>query len=539
VAPNPVSLRALGLALLLGALPGIWLVWHRPDGLVAADIAVAGAGLAACLLLAVALPARLRAPGSDRAHLALALAVAAVPPLLASCRLDGPLTNDERSHLFQAALIGEGSLTEPQPQPKGAWRRRQVYEDEERGVRYSKYSPGPALALAPAELVGWPHLSVLLAGLGSVLLAAAIARAVGCARPGLAALLLAASPFFLLAQTSFQSEVFAAPAALAGFLSLLCARSAATPATALRWRAALGACTGWVLLCRPLTGTLLALALGLGLLRGARPVRCLAAAICCGLPLAGAFLLYNAALTGSALTLPYHLYALRFGPFTTSGEPLDVYGNGNVTTGLELQAGAWSIAFAGVLGLVAPAFWGLWRLRAQDGGAALVFAAGLPAAYAFHWFAGSDEYLGPLYCYESLGLLVVGWLVLLRDAPARATRAMIVAALLMGPVAAGFRWPHMRAESALRSAPEIAAREAPAGAVIFLLPVGGSMLDDASLRFWTPSRPPRDRREPVILRALPALSPDQLLEQAGLSGRPTFRFEPGGNGAPGRLVPLR
>jgi hypothetical protein len=201
--------------------------------------------------------------------------------------------------------------------------------------------------------------------------------------------------------------------------------------------------------------------------------------------------------------------------------------------------GAWSVGFAGVLGAAALGFWGLWRLRARDGGAALIFAAIGPIAYSFHWYAGAGEYLGPLYCFEALGLLVLGMLHLLEPAPAAWRRGLLAAALLAGPVAAGFRWSAIEHESLRRSAPERAAATAPAGAVIFLLPAGGNRMDDLSLRLWTPTRPSADPAVPMILRALPEITQSEMLERAGLAGRDAYRFAPNESATGGVLVPLR
>lgn len=518
MAAQTIGIRGTWLALALGALPAVLAPLLAPELLRPADLPVAAAALALALL-ASALP--LRAPRlGARFLLALAVALAAVPALLGAFRLEAPVTNDERAYLMQAELFAAGRLSEPLPEPREAYRRRQVYEDEARGVRYAKYPPGTSLALVPGAAVGWPALAPLLAGLADVLLAAAIARRLGLARPALAALLLAAAPFFLLVQTSFQSEVFTLPAALAGYLGLLRARAAATARGAAAWAALLGACAGWVFLARPLTGMVFALAGGIGLLGAARRLPALGAATLAGLPFAAAFLAFNAAWTGDPLSTPYDLYARAFGPFAADGSPVDVYGNGAFGPMLLDQAGRWSVAFAGVLGAIALGFWGLFRLRARDGGAGLLFAALAPLAYAFHWYPGHWAYLGPLYCYESLGLLLCGALAVLDAAPPRLRAGLVLAALLAGPAAAVFRWQEIVNESDLRSVPERLAREtAPRGAVVLLPPPSRAF--DAG-KYWTPSRPPHGADEAVILRASPRGSPRALLERLGLDVRAAF-----------------
>lgn len=503
-----------------------------------ADLPLAAGGLGLALLL-TGLLRRSNPSLADRACLGLALVLALLPPLLGSARLAAPVTNDERSYLYQAELFTEGRLTEALPPLPEAWRRRQVAENEATGARYSKYPPGTALGLTPGVALGWAPLIPALAGLLDVLLVAWIARRLGLARPGLAALLLAAAPLFLLTQTSFQSEVFTAPAALGAYGALLVARTAVSAGAAARWAALAGACAGWVMLARPLTGLLLACALGWGFVRAPRRWSLLAAAAAAGLPFLIGFLLYNRALTGDALLLPYHQYALQFGPFDAAGAPRDVYGKGDFAFGMVNQLGAWSVGFTGVLGAAALGFWGLWRLRGRDGGAALALAVISPVAYSFHWYAGAGEYLGPLYCYETLGLLVLGALLVLDAAPAAWRRGWLAAALLAGPIAAGSRWGAIEHESRRRSAPERAAAGAPPGAVVFLLPAGGNRMDDLSLRLWTPSRPSDDPAQPLILRALPELTPSEVLTRAGLAGRPAFRFQPNEDATDGSLIPLR
>lgn len=64
-------------------------------------------------------------------------------------------------------------------------------------------------------------------------------------------------------------------------------------------------------------------------------------------------------------------------------------------------------------------------------------------------------------------------------------------------------------------------------------------MDDPSAKFWTPSRPPRQPQDRVILRAIPSITPAEMLQQTGLSGRPAFRYVPDDRGVGGSLKELR
>jgi hypothetical protein len=532
-AQTPIRARTWWVVLAAGAAPAALAASLAPELYRAGDLPVAAAA-AVLLLLACALP--LRAPRlSERALLAGALLLGAAPAVLGAVRLHSAVTNDERAYLLQAELFAEGRLVEPLPQPPEVFRRRQVYEDAERGVRYAKYPPGTSLALTPGVALGWPALATALAGLASVLLAAAVARRLGLARPALVALLLGLSPFFLLTQTSYQSEIFTLPAALAGYLALLRVRDASAPRGAAAWAGLLGASAGWIFLCRPLTGVVFAAACGIGILGARHRLAALVGAVAAGLPFAALFLVFNALWTGDPLQTPYELYARVFGPFASDGAPVDLYGNGDFLPMLLDQAGRWSVAFAGILGAVALGYWGLLRLRAQDGGAALLFASCAPLAYAFHWYPGHWAYLGPLYCYESLGFLLCGALAVAQSAPPRLGRAFVLAALLAGPAAFAARWPQMVKESDFRSLPERLAREqTPSGAVIFLPPPSRGF--DAG-KYWTPTRPPWDPDARLLLRLPPRGNPLELGAALGLTGRPTFVLVPDEQ-AGGRLQQL-
>jgi len=537
-----VSPRALAAVLLLGSLP--WLAFRlafpAQAGIGPLDLPIAAGGLVLLLLLG---SSRLRLPDPERFPLWGAALLALVPAFLAAADLPAPITNDERSYLYQAELLGEGRLAEPLSAAPAALSRRQVLDDSGTGLRYSKYPPGTALALTPGVLFGQPALMTALAALLDLLLLAALARRLGLSHPRLAPLLLAVSPFFLLVQTSFQSEVFTLPAVLAGYFCLLQVRSPSARRP-LAWAMGVGACTGWILLARPLTGAVLALAFlpGLapaaGAVRGGRGRAVLAAALA-GLPFVLILLAANKVWTGDWFSAPYEVYAHRFGPFDPAGRPVDVYGRGDFVPGLLRQGARWSVTLLGLLGGVGLGFWGLGRLRKRDGGSGLLVAVLLPVAYAFHWYPGHWAYLGPLYCLESLGLLLLGTLHLLDSLSEGWRRSFFWVAVLAGAALFGVRYGDIREQALLRSAPQRAAQAAgvPRRAVVLLPWFADPARRERSFKFYTPSRNPREE-QPCFVREGP--DPDrtrEALQRLGLGGRPVFRFVPG-DGESGRLVPF-
>ncbi|MBW2667259.1 MAG: glycosyltransferase family 39 protein, partial [Deltaproteobacteria bacterium] len=388
-AARPVTTRAVVAGIGLGLVPVAVAFRVMPsetelpevEVLQPLDLPIAAAALCAWLLAAVFL----RLPRFPRKFsLPIALLLAVAPAFVSQSLLPTPVSNDERAYLFQAEMFAAGRVSLPLVEPGEMLRRRQIHEDPVRGVIYAKYPPGTAAALAPGTLVGLPSAMVALAGCLSVLLTAAIARRLGLTNPGLAALLFASCPLFLLLQTSFQSQVFTTPAVLAGYLALLNAR--ADTRRAFGWGGALGVCSGWVFLTRPLSGLVFAMAMLPGLLAPGRDhrapgLRAMSGAMLGGLPCVAILLVYNHTLTGNALLTPYALYAAEFSPW-------DVYPlfrmqhfadpSLAVLQNLFRQLVRWLPAMFGVLGAVSLGFWGLWRFRRRDGGAGFALALALP-----------------------------------------------------------------------------------------------------------------------------------------------------------------
>ncbi|MDA0667116.1 MAG: glycosyltransferase family 39 protein [Planctomycetota bacterium] len=528
-----IGSRQLLLALGLGAVPA-FLAWMLDaEALQSWDIPVAASILVFGVVLA------LRAHPNPLAKLPwkFAFLIALVPPLVAMFALDGPVTNDERAYVFQAELMADGAMAEALPHAKGetdldalflldSFRRRQVFEDLETDRRFSKYAPGTSMALAPGVLVGNPMFSTLLAAMLDLWLILLIAKRLGLRTPGMAVLLLGTSPFFLLMHTSMQSEVFTLPAVMFGYLGLLHAR-----AGSVKWAIAVGAAAGWVFLSRPLTGLTCALIFGFVLAIHKHRLKTLPLAVLGGVPFLALAMWWNYHYTGDAFKPVYALYAEKYGPWFIGPEklPQDVYGNGDFFAGLLRQSGRWAVAIGGMLGGAGLAFWGTWRLRKRDGGAAILIASGLPMVYSLHWYAGHRAYLGPLYAAESLAFLCLGLLLLMQQAPVAWRRGLLIAMVSTGGVVFTIRWDLIQTESFARSAPQrVVQAEAPpdAGAVIFLPPKYKGDKEHG-YKYWTPSSPAElDSKAPVILRTSHRMTPQRLVQWLGLEGRPLYGFVP-------------
>jgi len=543
--PAPLPPRAAVLLLVLGFAPAAGAAFagaaEGPAALAAGDLPRAAAG-AAFLLLALLLPERsLPFPGGPAGHGGAVLGAGLVGLLLVlRFSLPAPVSNDEEAMLLQARHYASGRLAEPLPPASCgpgerlcALHRRQVHEDAGAGLRYSKYPPGTALAWMPGVLLGLRHLGPLLLLALDLFLLGAAARRLGL-DSALAHLLLLASPFFLLVQTSWQSELVTLPAALGTWLLLLRLRAGEGGAgTAL----GVGALAGCAFLARPLTGVVLALACAPGLLSARRSWRLRLAPVLGGLPFLAALLLWQQALSGDPWLSPYEAYARRFGPFAPDGSPVDVYGRGAFLPGLLRQAARLAVAL-GPGGLFLLALPALASWRSRDGGAALLLTIGLPLAYAFHWYPGHPLYPGPLYAFEALPFLVLGLAAATAAWSRPRRRAFLTAVLAGGLLLVQGRWPALREEARLRHEPWRLAQEAPRDAVILLgFPEGPPAEVERILKRAVPSAPPLPRQAPVLIRELPAPGRTARdLELLGLAGRPLFRYEAG---APGRLVPLK
>ncbi|MCH2112125.1 MAG: hypothetical protein MK213_04640 [Planctomycetes bacterium] len=542
-----LSHRSLWGALVLGGLPAI-LAWHFLDGVVqGGDLLFSLGAFPLALLLSQCLP---KSPQGGSIPLWLPFLVLLGFAGTGVLRLEGPVTNDEHAYLVQAEQFSKFQLSEPMVGPACPdgiahcpthYRQMLEITAEDGSVsRVAKYPLGTSLALVPGVWMGWPWLSVLVAGLMNIWLIRRLAEEWNMKDPRWASLLIACSPFFLLVQTSYQSEVFTLPAAMGVFLLLTMLRKGSVST---RWGGiGVGALCGWVFFCRPLTGVVLAGSCLPAFFCAAQAqgkavgVRRIGWAILGGIPFLIDTLVWNWLQTGSLWTAPYELYAQRFGPFDAHGQPLDVYGRGDWLMGLWRQVARSGVSVWGTLGIWVLSLWGLLRLKGRDGGAALCFALALPAAYAFHWYPGHWAYLGPLYNFELLGLWTLGALFLLEKAPDSWRRNLPMAAAIAGIAVFMHRFRLAEDWAAIREAPQMLAsssEELPGNAVVLLpfTPQSGKM--------HTPSRPPFAPNEVVFLRALrSAQETKEALGAMRLEDRPIWRFIPGGERSFDRFEPL-
>jgi hypothetical protein len=513
------SAKTLITVMALGATPAVLALLLDDKALQQYDIYLA----AFVALIAWFWATRERLVG-DISGLPIILAVmVAIMPTLVSSFAPGPVTNDERAYLMQAELFADGQLSEPLAEGNLAtvFRRRQVYEDEANGVRFSKYSPGTSVALIPSAWFGWPLFSTLLCALIDLWLVLRIAQMLNLKHDSrLAMLLFAVSPFFMLLNTSWQSEVFSLTAVLAAYYGFLRSRSGS-----IQWGALVGAGCGMAFAIRPLTGLVFAAIFGLTMLRNGMYKQTLMAIIA-GIPFLRGVLYFNHQTTGDMLTATYELYAAKFGPFGANQSVLDVYGNGDMAAGLLRQFGRWSVAFGGMLGAIALAFWGAWRLRVKDGGVAIAAAVILPLAYSVHWYAGHRLYLGPLYVVETLPLLTIGFVFLLRECPERIRRALPLAMLSFAGIMFVSRFNLIQLEAVQRAAPQIAIlkQELPPRSIVFLPPTKNGSREKA-FKHWTPSLPSELSGDGiVVLRTTKRLTPEVLVERLNLNGRGLYVY---------------
>jgi hypothetical protein len=271
-------------------------------------------------------------------------------------------------------------------------------------------------------------------------------------------------------------------------------------------------------------------------------LRALSGAALAGAPFLALMLLYNRALTGDPLLTPYTAYATSFSPW-------DVYPSfrsefihapfAAFAEGLFRQLARWQPVLFGVFGAAGLGVWGLWRMRRRDGGAGLVFVLLLPLAYALHWYPGHAAYLGSVYGFEGLGLLIVAALAVLEDAPEGWLRSLPPLALTAGVALFVYRFSFIQDQAALRAAPQTAVRVAgpPDDAVVLLPWFHNPERQEKSRRWYTPSHPPFSEGV-VYLRQLDRkASTRAAIDAYGLADLPIFRFVPDELGPGGDLVP--
>jgi hypothetical protein len=226
------------------------------------------------------IPARVLLPALTLVSFGLALHVALAV-------LEGmPHVQDSVTYLFQAQTLARGALTAPAPPlagPDGSAHFAQEFLLVRDGRWFGKYPPGYPALLAVGVLVGAPWLVNPLLAAATIPLLYALTRTIYTKNTGrrvtgaLAALLLAASPFFLIMSGSLMShaaELFwtllfmvawvRATRRWAGRVSRPTHPRATWSWATWSWSAAAGAALGLLFLTRQFTAATVGLVFGMG-----------------------------------------------------------------------------------------------------------------------------------------------------------------------------------------------------------------------------------------------------------------------------------
>ncbi|MBK9030800.1 MAG: hypothetical protein IPL61_05575 [Myxococcales bacterium] len=224
-----------------------------------------------------------------------------------------PDVPDELGYLHTARTFAHGELIAPSPPATEFFYVSWGVHDHDQW--YAVFPPGYGALLAVGEVAGAPGWINPILGAALVLVLFLLAEDL-LGRDGVGArvvvLLYLASWFRLMNAASFMAHPTAALAAALAVLGLMRGVAGATEHRA-RWAGAGGAALAFLGATRQLDAVVIAAALvpvlGLALARGrVVAARRLALAIACALPIAGAYLLYNRALTGDAFLPPQQRY---------------------------------------------------------------------------------------------------------------------------------------------------------------------------------------------------------------------------------------
>jgi hypothetical protein len=383
----------------------------------------------------------------------LAVTAAAAALVLARAVLrDQVVTDDEYVYLFQARVLLSGHIAAAPPELPEFFTNTFVRADQ--GRWFGQYPPGHPFMLVPGVALGLPRLvPVFLCGLNVFLTGLLLRRLVGAGWALVGAVLLTASPLFLLTGATYLSQ----PTAYAGLAFGTLAALKAVSGGPARWGLAAGLGVGWTLLARPWTGLVLGAFPAALLLWGAVRRRRRLPFVLFGVMLAGAAALYlaaNAEVSGSPWRTGYD--AVRTGSEREFGFGTIVAGvhdhtprQGLINAGiLAVRFVSWSLAWTLPVWLVAgrpssrprppaadpsaPPVHGLLR------GAGFMILAGL-LSHIPYWATGVND-TGPLKTYELL--LPLGVLVTAAAAAGRGgatgagwvPAALVATALLFWPV---------------------------------------------------------------------------------------------------------
>ena len=337
-----------------------------------------------------------------------------------------PHVQDEVAYLFQARTFAGGALTHPAP-PEGAQAGLAFYLLTIRdGLWFSTTPPGWSGVLTIGVLVNAPWLvNPVLAAL-IVWLAFSVAERLTTRRKAvLVAVLIAASPWFLVSSGSMMPHNTAIACTLLAWRFLL-ARPASARALILAALTA-GFFMGWVFVTRQLDGVLIGLATALWLLlQSGRPYRLTRfSAFCLGCIATGSvFLIFNFSLTGNPLVTPLAEYlntrwnhaanSYGFGPeigppkgwrgldITLGHTPFEgVINTANNIASTQFEYLGWA---SGSLALIFCLF--LWGQPDRVDKHMIALSLLIMVAMFFYWFAGSF-YIGPRYWFGLLFPLLI------------------------------------------------------------------------------------------------------------------------------------
>ena len=326
-----------------------------------------------------------------------------------------PHIPDEVVYILHAKYLAEGMLAMPAPPVPEAFNIDLMNYEADRW--FCPVPPGWPAVLAIGVLLGAGWLvNPVLAGL-NVLLVFIFARGLydlGVAR--LAALLLCASPWYVMMGMNFMPHTFTLTCALIAAVSVMKARHSVKISWSCFWALVGGVSTGMVSLIRPLEGLVIAGLIGLWIIGfGGRNLKVSGiAAFLAGCVIVGAAAApYNKILTGSPTKFPIMAYtdkyygpktnALGFGPerglgwaldpFPGHGLP-DVLVNSNLNlTSINFELFGWTIG--SLLFIAMLVFAGAMK---RSDYLMLATIAAVFTAHIFYWFSGGPDF-GARYWY--------------------------------------------------------------------------------------------------------------------------------------------
>lgn len=317
------------------------------------------------------------------------------------------MTDDENAYLFQARTLLLGRVVNPPPPVRKSFDNVFLINDGRQWT--GKYSLGHPAVVALGLLAGSKYGMTVLVSVLSIVLVYGIARRLEWERRTalLAALLMAASPFFYLVSSSLLSHTTAGFALACFFALFLRARNHAGRPAGLVAAFAGGLALGLAFNIRPLTAVGYALPFGVlaasDLIARRRGTWTFLLSWSAGiLVMAAATALSNQAVTGDPLLFPFTYYnpeeRIGFGPYGHT--PAMAVSNLAVSM-VRLNSFLFGFPVSLLLAAVPFAF----RMTTGDRLAAGIVGS-LSAAYLFYWAPGVSD-LGPVYYYEMLVPLVL------------------------------------------------------------------------------------------------------------------------------------